>query len=225
MAGFKVHFLAAAITGGCLGTAMLQSGMLEPHGVLAAFFLTSFGGVVPDLDADHSIVLATATTVMAVVVSFLAMFHWRQGQGVVELIALWFGCYLFFKWVVLGFVTRLTVHRGIVHSIPAAILGGIMTVLFLHDLLGWPDHLSWLGGGFFWTGYMVHLTVDELTGLKVFRLGGFGPSLLGRALKFRGPGILSTVAVYLAIFLAIPFLPELAALGPAVTRLSAGPFH
>ncbi|MBF0145858.1 MAG: metal-dependent hydrolase [Magnetococcales bacterium] len=207
MAGFKAHFVTAAITGGWVGTALLQGAVIEPYGVLAGFFLTTLGGLLPDVDADHSIILATGMTVMAVIASFLFMFSQREGHSVMELVALWLGCYLFFKWIVFGFVTRLTIHRGLFHSIPAAVLGGVLTVILLQHLFGWSERASWLGGAFLWLGYMVHLILDEVTSLNVFRLQGVGHSL-GSALKFHGPGLFSTLGVYLAIFFSLSLLPE-----------------
>lgn len=207
MACFKAHFVTAAATGGIVGTALLQSQLLDPQGVLAGFFLATLGGLLPDVDLDSSPLLATGMTVAAVIVSFLVMFSQSHHLGVVELVGLWLGCFLFFKWAVFNLVTHLTSHRGIVHSIPAALLGGILTVLSLHHVFGWSPRSSWFGGGFLCLGYLVHLVLDEASSFNLFGLRGIRQSL-GSALKFYSPNLLPTLGVYLALLVSLPFLPD-----------------
>ncbi|MBF8274439.1 MAG: hypothetical protein HW380_3544 [Magnetococcales bacterium] len=211
MAGFKAHFVTAAAVGGLVGTHLLQEQLLEPQGVLAGFFLAILGGLLPDVDADNSTLLALAMTVAAMIVSFLVMFSQSDRFDAVQLVSLWLGCYLFFKWAVFGVVTRLTTHRGIFHSIPAAVLGGLLAVLLLHRLFGWHIRSAWLGGGFVWLGYMVHLILDEVTSLNMFGFRGIRHSL-GSALKFRSPDLFPTLGVYFAILLSVPLLPDSAGL-------------
>ncbi|MBF0436074.1 MAG: metal-dependent hydrolase [Magnetococcales bacterium] len=207
MANFKVHCITAAVAGGVVGTLLLKEHLLEPYGVITGFFLTTLGGLLPDVDADNSTLLATFLTIVAVILSFLVMFSQSQQRTGMELILLWLGCYLFCKWVVFALITQLTTHRGIFHSLPAALLASLATVMLLYHLFGWSNRSSWLGGGFLGLGYLLHLLLDEFASLNPFGITGIRHSL-GSALKLRSQDLLPTLVVYLAIAGIFPFLPE-----------------
>ncbi|MBF0132646.1 MAG: metal-dependent hydrolase [Magnetococcales bacterium] len=222
MAGFRVHFVTAAGMGGVVGTTLLQGGILEPQGVVIGFFLATLGGLLPDVDADHSTLLGTGMTMVALTVSFLVLFRYSDHHTVLELLGLWLACYLLFKWVVFGIVTRLTIHRGLFHSLPAAVLAGFLTIMVLHHLFGWANRLSWLGGGFVLLGYVLHLLLDEMASLNVFGIQGVRHSL-GSAFKWRSPDLIPTLGVYLALFLVFPMLPDPAGLWEDLAVAGAWP--
>jgi hypothetical protein len=58
--------------------------------------------------------------------------------------------------------THYTAHRGIWHSILAAVLFTAVMVATLSAVFGKAPSTSWLGGLFMFCGYLVHLTLDEI---------------------------------------------------------------
>ncbi|MBF0421519.1 MAG: metal-dependent hydrolase [Magnetococcales bacterium] len=220
MAGFRLHFITSATLGGLVGTTLLQGHLIEPHGLLVGLFLTTLGGILPDIDADHSTPLAFGMTLAAMIIASLVMFSQTSHYNSLELVALWSGCFLFCKLTVFALITRLTTHRGIFHSIPAAALGGLITVLLLYHSLAWSDRLAWLGGCFLGLGYLLHLLLDEITSFNLLGLSGIRHSL-GSALKLKSSDPIPTIGVYLAILLILPHLPGAHGLWHDLSSLSS----
>src|SRR5262249_2381631 len=97
---------------------------------------------------------------------------------------------------------RLTVHRGMFHSIPAMLIAGLATFLIYHH----PDtRLRFMLAFGVMTGFFSHLLLDELYSVD---LRGVKPKLnkySGSALKFASPSQLATGVTYL-VLLALGFL-------------------
>jgi len=55
MANFKTHVSVAAALSGVLATGFLAAGVAAPKDVWLYFAMGTVGGVLPDIDADHSI--------------------------------------------------------------------------------------------------------------------------------------------------------------------------
>ena len=197
MAGFKVHFATAAVTGGIVATSLLSAAIINPSTMLLCFAAVILGGVLPDIDSDKSTVLSISFTILSLVLSFFIMFAQVEFLSILELCLLWFGVFLFFKLVVFGLFTLFTVHRGIFHSIPAAFLSWFGTTVFLHPLYNLDNRTVWIVGAFVFLGFIIHLLLDELTSLNLFGFGGVRQSF-GSALKLYSPSLPATAILYLA---------------------------
>jgi hypothetical protein len=124
---------------------------------------------------------------------------------VAELWILWLGTLLFVRYVAHFIFHRMSYHRGIYHSILAAIFFACLTVAIYH-VLGRPDGVAWLAGAFMFVGYLVHLTLDEIYSVDVMdtRI----KASFGTALKFidrKLPG--HSAAMALAMVAAFWFTP------------------
>ena len=136
--------------------------------------------------------------------------HWRDELSLLALIGLWLAGYGFMRYVVFKLFTRMTVHRGIIHSVPyMAILGLGLTYLSYYIWHNDPS-ISWFYGLFLFGGAVVHLALDELysvnlSGLKMKRSSGTAMKFYQH--KDRWLYLLLYAAVALLLFFAPPFAP------------------
>lgn len=198
MADFKNHLIGAAAVSGVAATGLMLAGAVPQDAVLGYFALGIVGGLLPDIDSDTSIPLRIAFNTLAVIAGFLLIFSLGKRYSLLELTVLWLGCFLGIRYGIFTLFTRLTVHRGLIHSIPAGVLSGLITAVLAYRLFDASALQAWLGGSFVLLGFLVHLLLDELysvnlMGLQVKR--SFGSAFnLGSLYNPYG-----TLALYLGI--------------------------
>lgn len=207
VAEFKTHLTVTSIGSSIASTMLLASAMATPMEVLLYFTLGVVGGLLPDIDSDNSLPVRLLFTFIATVISFLVMFRQQTDNTVVELFLVWMGSFIFIKYFLFSLFTKITVHRGILHSIPAAVLYGFVTIILLYHLFHFNEFVSWMAGLFVFGGCILHLLLDELFSLN---LTGSGPKKsTGTAFKFGNAGDLkSTFFIYLVIVLLFVSTPE-----------------
>jgi hypothetical protein len=173
MANFKTHFFVAAGASGVAALACMKAGAAPPTETPALLALGTFGGLLPDIDSDHSAPIKISFNLLAFTLAFLAMFAFVGRYTVLELAAIWLGVFVAVRWLVLDVFTRLTVHRGAIHSLLAAVFFALCTASLSHHLFSKSYPVSWLYGVFVGFGFVIHLLLDEL----------FSVDLLNRRLK------------------------------------------
>ena len=94
---------------------------------------------------------------------------------------MWLGTLLFVLFGLQKVFHKYSVHRGIWHSITAALVCSFATAIFFYYVLGRPDGVAWLAAGFMFIGYLTHLTLDEIYSVDV--LGAYIKKSFGTALK------------------------------------------
>lgn len=204
MASFRTHAsfgIAAGLISaiGSFSFAFVPDSWSLPLGIGIAVLV---GAILPDMDSDTGLPFhLTFGSLSLVVAFFTALFVSRiypQDYLRIGGFALLAGSIV---WVIIGwFFKRLTVHRGMAHSIPAAGLAGLV----LYSILNAVHMQAWyaflLGFALFF-GYMVHLILDELHSAVNFHGTPFIPNkALGSALKWRSSSAWTTVFVY-SVFL------------------------
>jgi hypothetical protein len=207
VAGFKAHFTTATISGGVVATSLMSAGLLDQNGLLFCFVAVALGGLLPDIDSDSSTVLTVSFTIFSLTFSFFVMFSQTASLATLELLMLWFGVFLIFKLVVFELFIRLTKHRGIFHSVPAAFLSLFFTVFLLNRLFIMPGKTIWLIGSFVFLGYVIHLLLDELTSLNLLGSGGIRHSF-GTAMKLYSTNLPATTISYLATITLYTLTPD-----------------
>ncbi|KAB2934540.1 MAG: metal-dependent hydrolase [Candidatus Contendobacter sp.] len=205
MADFNTHLMGAAAVSGLAATVLVMTGQFPHQAVIGYFVLGVIGGLLPDLDSPTSIPIRIVFATLAVVAGFLVVFTFGGRYSLVELVVLWFGCFLFIRYGLFNLFDQVTVHRGLIHSIPAGIgCGLIATLVAFHAFNASVIH-SWLCGTFVTLGFLVHLLLDEwysvdLSGKKLLK-SSFGTAFsLGSLSQPIG-----TAALYLAV-IALFFL-------------------
>ena len=206
MADFKTHLTVASIGSSIAATILLASAVASPQEVLLYFILGVMGGLLPDIDSDSSLTVRLLFTFIATLISFLVMFRQRADNTVIELFIIWVASFIFIKIFIFYLFTKLTVHRGILHSIPAAVAFGCMAAIGLNRVFHFNDFVSWMAGGFVFGGSILHLILDELYSLDLLRLKL--KKSAGTAFKFGSiKNIKATIAIYMLIvflFVAMP---------------------
>jgi len=173
MADFRTHVLGAALVSGSAATALEMVAPCEPRLLLGLFALGTVGGLLPDLDADNSFPVRIAFSVLSVLGGFLPVLYLAERLSLLELLVLGLGTFGAIRFGVFHAFTRLTVHRGLWHSIPAALVVGQGVAGAFHHAWGWTPFDAWLAGGFVMLGFFVHLALDEL----------YSVDLLGRRIR------------------------------------------
>ena len=205
MADFNTHLLGAAAVSGLAATVLVMTGQFPHQAVIGYFTLGVIGGLLPDLDSPTSIPIRIVLATLAVVAGFLVVFTFGTRYSLVELVILWLGCFLFIRYGLLGLFDRVTVHRGLIHSIPAGVGFGLITILIAFHVFTASATHAWLCGTFITLGFIVHLLLDEfysvdLSGKKLLK-SSFGTAFsLGSLSQPIG-----TAALYLAV-IALFFL-------------------
>lgn len=207
MANFKEHLSIGTVVGGLAATSLLVAEQADPPAVLLYLMLAIIGSVLPDIDADTSTPLQVAFTFFAILFAFLALFRLAPYLSVIELVVTWFLVFLFFKLAVFALFIRITVHRGIFHSLPAAIFFGFLTTLTLSHAFQLSDKVAWLAGGFVLLGCVTHLLLDELFSLNLLGVGGVKHSL-GSAFKLYSTDWRATAMLYVCMIGLFFLLPR-----------------
>jgi hypothetical protein len=159
MAGFKTHITASSVIGlGYAAGAYTLFHVPLPTCILAGG-LCSVSGMLPDVDSDSGKPLRESLAFAAAVVPMMLVDRLEQFQLSREYIVL-VGAfvYLFIRFVVGEMLRRYTVHRGMFHSIPAAVIAGELAFL----LASGPTELRVYKAGGVVLGYLTHLVLDEL---------------------------------------------------------------
>ncbi len=199
MADFKTHLIGAAAVSGLAATIVVMSGPFPHQAVIGYFILGVIGGLLPDIDSPTSIPIRIAFATLSVVAGFLVAFTFGKHYSLLELMMLWAGCFLLIRYGLLNLFTRLTTHRGLIHSIPAGIGFGLATTALVFHGFHSSALDAWLCGLFITLGFIVHLLLDEwysvnLYGKKLLKKS-FGTAFCLGSLKQP----LGTVALYLTV--------------------------
>lgn len=208
MADFNTHLLGAAAVSGLAATVLVMTGQFPHQAVIGYFVLGVIGGLLPDLDSPTSIPIRIVLATLAVVAGFLVVFTFGTRYSLVELVILWLGCFLLIRYGLFSLFDWVTVHRGLIHSIPAGIGFGLITVLLAFHVFTASATHAWLCGMFVTLGFIVHLLLDEfysvdLSGKKLLK-SSFGTALsLG---SLNQP--ISTAALYLTVIALFVLCPS-----------------
>lgn len=198
MASFNTHFNVGLVVSGLVATGTLVAGIATPGEAFIYLGLGALGSLLPDLDAANSIPTRIGAGLLSISLAFTVVFLLaKRLLSPLELLGAWIITFLFFRYLVFALVTRLTVHRGLFHSIPAGIALGLTTTVLAANLMQQPSLKAWLAGAFIAGGYLVHLLLDECysidwAGRKVRRSIGSACKLWSNA------NWLGTLGLYLA---------------------------
>lgn len=222
MASFRAH-ISLGIATGVLGVIGLVSLALfeAPGFLMAAWVAAVLGSVLPDIDSDSGIPFHVSFGSFALVAGALVgSAIYRETPDDLTRVALWAVGTFALVYVVIGFIfKRFTRHRGMAHSIPAALVAGLVT-FFLAIHLSSSDEEAFVLGVAMTLGYLGHLVLDELYAAVNFHGTPFVPNkALGSALKLYGDDTLPNLMVYGALlFLLAGNVGRLANLGQDLWR-------
>ena len=207
MGNFRQHLKFSSTLGASYASmTWLLIGIDWLYGSIALLF-SMLGGMLPDLDSDSGKEIKHITSMTSVA---SALLFWAASGRVDPPIAfefrVWITLFSAFFWSrgLRWFLGKVTVHRGMFHSIPTCFIWG--SVMYIH----YPHENHWvrvyMASGIM-VGYMSHLLCDEY--FSVESLAGFRVNkAFGTALKFWSGSLFSTLICYIILGLCVKQVSE-----------------
>ncbi len=180
MPGYKTHITASSICGTVLGGTSFLFGHIDPVTSIYGGCLCAIGGIIPDIDSEKSTSFKKCLAIIAGFSSLMLVSRLRDYILDPQAVAIIGGGNFLFAWFFLGGIIRkATVHRGMCHSLPMAVLTGEITFLLSS---GKMNERLYCGAAMA-IGVLLHLVLDEFYSVQV-KLGGVKvKKSLGSALK------------------------------------------
>jgi hypothetical protein len=156
--------------------------------------LTALGGLLPDLDSDSSVPVREVFGLAAAAAPFLLMQRVTNlGFSTEQTLVILGGVYLIIRYGLRTLLAKITVHRGMFHSIPAMLIAGLLVFLLYHS----PSALIrlYLAGGVM-LGFLSHLVLDAIYDVDLMGSKLRPTNHTGGPLKFFSPSWLASLTTY-----------------------------
>lgn len=207
MANFTTHIGAGTVQAGVLATLTLAADVVAPENLVAVTLAGVLGSVLPDIDLKDSRASKMMFAGLGVFSSFVVLFAFAEKYSVVELMVLWLGTLVAVRYGLHTLFHRLSVHRGVWHSLLAGLFFAAVTAIIMHYVLGRHEGVAWLGGGFLFLGYLQHLVLDEIYSVDVMNhriKSSFGTALKIFDSRYRAASAAMAIATALALYMTPP---------------------
>lgn len=200
MAGFKTHITVSTLAGVGYGAAGAYMGLPWESAVIAGG-LCGVGGMLPDIDSDSGVPFREAISFAAAIVPMLMLSRLAEmGLNYEQMVLAMGGSYLFVRFGIARLLSNYTVHRGMFHSIPAALIfAGLAFLCSGSSNL----QLRYFKAAGVFLGVMSHLVLDEIYAVEW--TGGrwrFKKSF-GTALKMWGDSTWANFSTYAKLTLVV----------------------
>ncbi len=180
MANFNTHLCVAAAAGIGASLVAVDAHLITNGDILWFVFLTTLGGMLPDIDASNSRPVKLLFSVLALMGALAALHAFKNSYEPYPLLLSAAGTYFLIRHGMFALFNRFTVHRGVFHSILAASFFALLMTCISYRFLHWKVLHAWLNGIFIALGFIVHLLLDEIysTDLSNLRMkNSFGTAL------------------------------------------------
>jgi len=198
MASYRGHlFTSTALGIAYTGASILYLNVDWPIAAVGGL-LTAAGGLLPDLDSDSGVPVREMTHITAALAPILLLRRLAgYGLSQEQTFLACAGIYCFIRFILFRMFRKITVHRGMYHSIPAMLIAGLVIFLAFDH----PDTevRAFLAVGVM-IGFLSHLVLDELCSVDI---NGVVPKLnhfAGTAVKFYSPSKSATLFTYAILF-------------------------
>lgn len=194
MGNYRQHITFASVLGvGYAGAALVVAGIHWLY-CSVAILLATMSGLLPDLDSDSGVEMKGFTGILGVLVAIAV---WQQMGHTTPPPAfeyhLWavVASYVMVRHGLRRIAGKLTVHRGISHSLPTCAVWGELTYLYYPN----DSHLLRLVmAAAVMLGFFSHLLLDEICSVDL--RGARLNKAFGTAMKFWAPSPWTTIAMY-----------------------------
>jgi hypothetical protein len=203
MANFQGHITTSAVLGvavGAFGAWYFNYGWGT---VFLAAGLTTIGGMLPDLDSDSGIPVRELFGLAGVIVPLLLVHRLQRLDLTSEQLLVVLGAiYLGVRYGVAEIFRRITVHRGMYHSLPAMLIAGL-AVFLMHrpsaSVSAAQLHMRiYLAVGTM-IGFLSHLVLDELFAVNLMGVVPRLNQFAGSAVKLKSKSWLATLTTYVIL--------------------------
>jgi hypothetical protein len=194
MASYRGHLALSSVLGAAYGGVGALLLGLDWGPVFLGAGLTTLGGLLPDLDSDSGVPVREMFGLAAAITPLLLLGRLKDlGFSTEQMLVVMASVYVFIRYPVRYAFQRLTVHRGMFHSIPAMCVVGLI-IFLLHFSPDRKIRLFLAGGTML--GFLSHLVLDELCSVtfmgRDLRLNKYA----GSALKLVSPSVRATLTTY-----------------------------
>jgi hypothetical protein len=162
MANFNTHFIVSAGASAVVSGTLLSMGVIAPSQAIMGFAIGTFGGLMPDIDSDNSKAIGIGFTVLSLLITILLIFLNSSTYSLVEMLIMGAIVFSTIRLGVIDIFRKISKHRGMFHSIPVALIWGLVTTILTHHFFDLNSLVSWVYGFMMSFGYIVHLLLDEL---------------------------------------------------------------
>lgn len=192
MADFKTHTSLGVLWGFGVTATGLLGGFLGFSQSIVVFVLSVIGSALPDIDSDIARPRQILCGILGIVVPVLVWPHLSSKNSKAEdMFCFMLFAYLFIQYVIAWFFSKFTHHRGIYHSIPAAIIcGEIIFLIFTGSQFSARLTFAVACCG----GYLLHLILDEIYSVDITGLAI--KKSFGSALSWRSESKIGTILIY-----------------------------
>ena len=211
MSDFKTHITTSTVLGVAYGFAGRYVFDLPLDSCMLAGGLCSISGMLPDLDSDSGIPARETLSFVSMLVPMLLI--QRIGElhlSAEQLVLIGAIVYFLVRFGVGSLFRRFTVHRGMWHSVPAAIIAGIVGFLLCDCEIYIRFYKAWA----VILGFMSHLILDELHSVDMNGRSIRVKKSFGTAIKFFGDKPFANIVTYGSMLL----LASLVLFDPAFQR-------
>jgi len=200
MGNFVHHNIGGIIAGTSCGVIGYMYASVPLPESVSAGVLCYISSLLPDIDSPVSkpaefVVNICSALVPTLLFSYFSEYHLHTSSYITLAMVGYLATGILIKQI----IRRITVHRGIIHSIPMAVLwGAIVFILFRQEdsIIQNSMSLSAI------SGFIVHLLIDEMFSVVDISGGTFMPKRsFGTALKLTGMSAFSTILMY--VFLSV----------------------
>ena len=195
MADFKAHTNVGTLWGLLLGTVSVISDFCSLIGGIVILFLAAASSAAPDIDSHTGRPRELVLSFLGIAIPIVLLFNISDSTSSENILAATLISFFLVRYILGYLLAKFTVHRGLWHSVPAAVLCSEITYLLFFDL---PVKVRLLYALSVLGGFISHLLLDELYSVKVLALDT--KRSFGTALKFTGPSKLQTFLLYFLIF-------------------------
>ena len=206
MASFRTHITVAVVASAVATQSCMQADLATYHQALILFSLGILAGILPDIDSDYSVPTRMLFKLLSFVSALLVVACFVGQLNLISVLALALLAAFSVRHIVYPLFASITEHRGLFHSLPAALLFALFVVGTGLYGLHWSVDFSWLAACFMCGGYLVHLLLDEL--YSVDFMGRSLKESFGSALTVFSPSSwASYILLYMVVGVGVYLLP------------------
>lgn len=197
MASYRGHLALSSVLGVGYGALGYFQWHHDSGAALLGFGVTTVGGLLPDLDSASGVPVrelfgGAASLVPLLLYPRLQAYGFSPEQDLAILLCL----YLAIRYGLSALFKRVTVHRGMFHSIPAMLIAGLTTYLIYHSPSQAIRIFLALGVTI---GFLSHLVLDEIYAVDIMGISIKFNQFAGSALKLTSKSIIATSICYLIL--------------------------
>ena len=194
MANFREHVTVSAACGCAYGAGMWTATPIDGWQAGVAGVLTGVAGMLPDLDSDNGRPIRELTALLGATVPFVAVRRLAEvGHSFDCVVGLGILIYAVVRYGGGWWLKRMTVHRGMFHSLPAMVIAGLLCFLAYKS----PNFgIRLLMGTGVMVGFASHLMLDEWHSVSWRGLAPRLKASAGTAVKWASGDVRGTLTCY-----------------------------